>query len=282
MHQPIGICSWSLRPRRPRDLAVAFGRLQPQGVQLALDPIRRGEWTLDETRRALDGAGVRILSGMIAMDGEDYTSLDSIRETGGVRPDEHWERNLRAARDAAEIAGALRLDLVTFHAGFLPEDPHDPERGVMVERLCAIADAFFEHGVRLGFETGQETADTLIDVLAEIGREHVGVNFDPANMLLYGKDDPIEALEKLASQVLQIHVKDAKRSPVPGEWGTEMPVGSGDVPWTRFFDVLDARELDVSLVIEREAGEERLADIAHADRLVRAQLERIGREPTGP
>jgi sugar phosphate isomerase/epimerase len=292
MHQPIGVCSWSLRPKDPRELSVALGRLGVgthgdsqrgsagiSGVQLALDPMLFGGWSVDETRRALDGAGARVFSGMMGMQGEDYATLDTIRATGGVRPTRHWERNLKHARDAAQLAERLGIELVTFHGGFVPDDPADPERAVIVERLTAIAAAFEERGLRVALETGQEWADTVIDVLAEIGHTNVGVNFDPANMILYGRDDPIEALEKLASHVFQIHIKDARRSDVPGQWGTETPAGEGEVPWPRFFDALRARELDVALLIEREGGEERIEDVLRAARLVERELARIGRHP---
>ncbi len=277
MKQAIGVCSWSLRPETPRDLCAGLAKLGLHNCQLALDPVRLGHWELEETRSLLQAAGVRLLSGMMAMEGEDYSSLESIRRTGGVRPDRTFERNLRAARHNAEIAAELKLDLVTLHAGFMPDDGADPLRRVMVERLTAIADVFAQAGVRVAFETGQERADTLLDVLAELGREDVGVNFDPANMLLYGMDEPLEALEKLASQVFQIHIKDARRSKQSGAWGQETPVGDGEVPWNEFFRILQQREVHVALVIEREGGTDRLADIARADVFVREHLAAIGR-----
>lgn len=267
-----GVCSWSLRSRGPAELARAIAGLGLTHVQLALGPLCEAagaqRWPLDETRRALDEAGVGILSGMIGTRGEDYSSLASIRASGGVRPDEHWPANQAAARESAGLARGLGLDLVTLHAGFLPEDRRDPERGKLVDRLRVVADLFGEEGVRVGLETGQERAETLLEVLAEVARPNVGVNFDPANMILYGMGEPVAALEALLPHVLQVHVKDALPAARAGEWGSEVPCGGGAVVWPRFFDVLRAEPRSIDCVIERESGRDRAADVARARDLV--------------
>ncbi|MCB9906009.1 MAG: TIM barrel protein [Planctomycetes bacterium] len=264
----LGVCSWSLRPQGPRELAENVRSCGLRWVQLALDPLRSGDWSLDKTARSLNKSGIGIASGMISMRGEDYTSLASIRETGGVRPDEHWEENARAAVDSAKLAKELGLKLVSFHAGFLPHSGQELVRRLMVERIRTIADAFAAQDVRVALETGQEEAETLLRVLQEIDRPNVGVNFDPANMILYGMGDPHEALEQLAPHVMQVHVKDALPSEKPDEWGTEVPVGKGAVDWARFFEVLNENVGPVDRMIEREAGDERVADILRAAKLV--------------
>jgi sugar phosphate isomerase/epimerase len=264
----IGACSWSLRAGTPQDLAERLSKAGLSAVQLAIDPIRKSVWSVDAIAEALDEAGIRIRSGMMAMKGEDYSSLESIRKTGGVRSDEHWERNLEAAEDNAEIAAGLDIRLVTFHAGFLPHDRKDPLRAVMIERVLEIAERFVEHGVKVGLETGQETAETLVDVLEELGHPDIGVNFDPANLVLYGMGDPVAALKRLSSYVMQIHVKDARPSTAPGSFGEEVPVGKGAVDWAGFFKVYRDERMGCDLMIERESGEQRVQDIRAARELV--------------
>ncbi len=264
----LGVCSWSLQPTSPHDLAAKLKALRVDACQLALEPLRDSAWQIDETRAVLLDVGVEIRSGMMSMHCEDYSTLETIRVTGGVRPTQHWRRNLAIARADALLAGRLKLPLVSFHAGFLPHDPADPERATLLERLRAIVDVFEEHGVRVAFETGQESADTLVAVLDDLARPSAGVNFDPANMLLYGMGEPVDALKKLAPRVRQVHVKDARRTAQSGTWGSEVTVGTGDVDWKKFFAVLDAARLDVDLMIEREAGDDRLGDIAKAHALV--------------
>lgn len=274
----VGVCSWSLRPRNAAHLAELVRQTGLAAVQLDLDPIRTGAMGLDEVREALGRVGAVVASGMMRMAGEDYSTLESIRRTGGVVPDGTWPENLAAARATAPIAAALGIDLVTFHAGFIPHDPGDPLRPVLLGRIRELAVVFAEHGVRVALETGQETADTLLELLAELegampaGVPAPGVNFDPANMILYGMGDPIEALRRLAPRVLQLHVKDARPSPVPGEWGTEVRVGTGDVDWAAFFAVLRESGVTADLMIEREAGDDRVADIIAARDVVLRHL----------
>lgn len=265
----IGCCSWSLKAASPEELSDLVRDVGVGAVQLALRPLREGAWRLDRTVGALREGGIAIRSGMMEPAGEDYSSLESIRRTGGIRPDETWGENRRIAREDARIAAELGLRLVTFHAGFLPHDLADPRRAEMIGRLREIADVFWAHGIRLGLETGQETAQTLLSVLAELDRPAVGVNFDPANMILYNMGDPVAALEGLASSVQQIHIKDAVRSRVTGEWGVEVPVGEGDVDWEGFFGVVAGARLDVDLMIEREAGDDRVGDMRRAVGLLR-------------
>jgi sugar phosphate isomerase/epimerase len=266
----IGVCSWSLKAGSPEELAARARAVGVGCLQLALDPLRTGEWSTDETLRALGARGLEIRSGMMGAAGEDYSTLETIRATGGLRLDRHWEANRRAASANARLARALGLELVTLHAGFLPEEP-GPEREKLVARLGEVVDRFAEHGVRAAFETGQERAATLHGFLEELERPAAGVNFDPANMLLYDMGEPVEALATLAPWVRQIHVKDARRAREKGTWGREVPVGAGEVSWGRFFDVLAAQGLAVDLMIEREAGDDRLGDI-------RAARERVERE----
>lgn len=282
MAQTLGVCSWSLRPSNPGDLTARVRDVGLRHIQLALDPIRTGAWSEAEVVRLIESGAVIVRSGMMAMKGEDYSTLAAIRRTGGVRLDEHWAENLAAARDNAQLARRLGLSLVTFHAGFLPHvdrkaplcsgdrepplclDRGDRTRGVMIERLRTLADVFADVGIRVALETGQETARTLLDVLDELNRPSIGVNFDPANMILYGMGDPVAALQELAAHVVQIHIKDAQPAARAGEWGEEVVVGAGAVDWAGFFQVIQDRGLDVDLMIEREAGANRVDDIRKA------------------
>lgn len=275
----LAVCSWSLRPTGPADLAAKVRACGLDAVQLAHDPIRRGEWDEGETVRVLDGEGVAVVSGMMGMKGEDYSTLESIRRTGGVRTDETWPENLAAAEANAALAQRLGLGLVTFHAGFLPHEQADPERERMLDRLRRLAGVFGSRGVRVALETGQETADTLIAVLDDLNAgpdappAPVGVNFDPANMILYGMGDPITAFTRLSHHVAQVHLKDARPTERPGTWGTETPLGDGAVRWPDFFYVYRDADLRCDLVIERESGERRVEDVQSAAEYVRPLLQ---------
>lgn len=265
----IGVCSWSLRPDSPAELVAALRRLGIDGVQLALSPMVHEARMWREAVATLREAGIDILSGMMAMAGEDYSTLQSIARTGGVRPDATWDANQRHARAVAALASHERIRLITFHAGFIPHDRGDAERHKIIERLRLVADVFADVGVALALETGQETAATLSRALDDLNCDNVGVNFDPANMILYGIGDPVESLRALAPRVRQIHVKDALPSERAGAWGSEVVAGTGAVKWREFFDIALRIQPAVNFVIEREAGPDRERDIAAARDLIR-------------
>ncbi|MGP1347972.1 MAG: sugar phosphate isomerase/epimerase family protein [Phycisphaerales bacterium] len=267
----LGVCSWSLEPRSPEALFERVRSIGLRGVQLALAPLRDGAWSIDAVVRSAREHGIDIISGMMQTIGEDYSTIDRIRETGGLRPDEHWNANLANANRDAAVARELGISLVTFHAGFIPAQATDPLHEAMVERIAGIAAVFGEHGVRIALETGQEAAETLRAMLdlPALAAHSVGVNFDPANMILYGAGNPVSALRRLRRHTVQVHIKDAIESPSPGaQWGSEVPVGRGDVDWAAFFAALDDGPA-VNAVIEREAGRQRVHDIRTAAGLAR-------------
>jgi len=260
----VAVCSWSLAPESPEGLAAALGRVGISAVQLALVPVAESPWGWSEAPRVLRDAGIEIVSGMLATVGEDYTTLDTIRRTGGVAPTATWSATRDRASRVADVAAAAGIELVTMHAGFIPEDVTDRSRAVVLHRLKEIGDLLASRNLRLGLETGQEDAPTLMAALDELDHPAIGVNFDPANMILYDMGDPVEAVRTLGSRVVQVHIKDARRTSTPGEWGTEVPVGEGEVDWPRFLAAVDDVAPTVDLVIEREAGATREADIATA------------------
>ncbi len=280
MRPRVGVCSWSLLPVGPGNLVE---KLKPTGItsiQLALDPIRTGAWDEAQTVSALREGGISILSGMMGTAGEDYSTLETIKATGGIAPDHTWPDNLAAAKHNAALAKRLGITLVTFHAGFLPHDRADPRRPILLDRLRQLAEIFADHGVQIAFETGQESAGTLLAILVDINSSlaartpklTVGVNFDPANMILYGMGDPVASLRALAPAVRQIHIKDALPAKTPGTWGEEVPAGAGAVDWKAFFGVYRSCGFDagqgINLVIEREAGAARVQDVIKAHELI--------------
>jgi sugar phosphate isomerase/epimerase len=270
----LAVCSWSLEPASADDLLKKLAATGLRRLQIALDPVREnagGAWTELAARSAAQG--ITFVSGMMGTIGEDYTTLDSIRRTGGVVPDATWPDNWKSIQKDADLAGRLGLELVTFHAGFLPHEETDPSFAKLQDRLRRIADLFHSHGMALGLETGQETAETLAHFLRKLDHRAVGVNLDPANMLLYDKGDPVAAVRALGPWLKQCHLKDAVRTKVPGQWGEEVVLGTGKVDWKAFFEALSAAGFSGNLCIEREAGQQRVADI----RAAREYVERLSR-----
>lgn len=289
---PLALCSWSLTPASPEELASTVRTTGLSRVQLALGPLvdsvghdpKQGShaWRVAHTRRVLEDAGITIVSGMMATMGEDYSSLSSIRATGGVLPDRHWATNLARARQHALLASELGLSLVSFHAGFVPEET-GRERDAIIARVRTLARLFACFDITLALETGQEHVHTLLDFLREVGEPTLRINFDPANMLLYGMGEPVEALRTLvashASLIAQVHLKDALPTGTPGTWGQEVAIapsrtatsdGRASVAWPALLGVLrDAGLLHrIDLVLEREAGTSRAQDIARGAHVI--------------
>ncbi len=268
----VAVCSWSLEPKSLDELLQLLAQTGIRRTQIALDPIRGnqgGGWT--DVAGKCRAAGVTLVSGMFGTKGEDYTTLETIRRTGGVVPDATWDENWRSIQADAEVAEKLGLRLVTFHAGFLPEESARAAFQKVQGRLRQIADHFAARGIALGLETGQEKVDTLAAFLKALERKNVGVNFDPANIILYGSGDPVAAVKVLLPWVRQCHVKDAVRTKTPGTWGEEVALGKGQVDWKTILETLDASGFAGPLCIEREAGHARVAEIRQA----REQLERL-------
>lgn len=264
----LAVCSWSLQPTSPQDLISKLQETGARRVQLALDPLRDEPVVWGKSPELLQQAGISIVSGMFGCVGEDYSTLDTIRLTGGLAPDATWEQNWKQIQTTVALTRRLGLKLVTFHAGFLPHDEQDPAFAKMKQRLGEVAEIFGARGIALGLETGQETAPALLALLQKLDRPSVGVNFDPANMLLYDKGNPIEALRTLGPWIRQVHIKDARRTKVPGTWGDEVAAGTGEVDWPAFFATLREVGFQGDLCIEREAGVQRVADIRAARELV--------------
>ena len=264
----LAVCSWSLQPDSPEALLVKVKEIGIPRLQIALDPFRENPAVWNKFHEAARAQGVTCVSGMFGTLGEDYTTMESIRKTGGVVPDKTWPKNWENIQQIATLAKQMGLKLVTFHAGFLPHEESDPDFQKLLERISNIADLFAQHGLELGFETGQEEAGTLKSFLEKLGRKNVGVNFDPANMILYDKGNPIEALRTLGPWLKQCHIKDANKTRKPGEWGEEVPAGAGQVDWKAFFRTLKELRYEGWCCIEREAGTQRVADIRTAGKMV--------------
>ena len=265
----VGVCSWSFRLPFDR-VAEEMKKLGLKRVHLALQPFLEGESRHGnkESPEALERVKARVASGewvlsatMIGFPQEDYSTLDTIKKTGGVVPDDAWESNKKIVKAAAKLSAELKSPLLALHAGFLDEN-NPAALKKYTERVKFIMDVCGEVGVPVALETGQETADSLIGFLETLPGS--GVNFDPANMILYGKGDPIAAARKLAPWIRHIHVKDAIKTKVPGTWGTEVPWGDGEVGQTAFLAALEEGGYNGAFAIEREGGNDRIGDIALA------------------
>jgi sugar phosphate isomerase/epimerase len=264
----IGVCSWSLQVKSIPELRQLLDRLGINVVQIACGDPHHAAWEEgDRMPEAARTAGFQMTGAMLGFPGEDYTTPQTIQKTGGFGDPALRPERLQRLQWALDRTRALGLTDLMLHAGFIPE-PGNPDRKPFLDTLARVSDLARAKGVTIAFETGQETADLLRLTLDELQCANLKVNFDPANMLLYDKGDPIRAVEILGPDIRSVHVKDANRTRVPGTWGEEVPLGQGQVNIRKFVETLKKVGYQGPLCIEREVGnqEERLRDVAHGIR----------------
>lgn len=229
-----------------------------------------------EFKAAREASGVVVTAVFVMWPGHIWNLVGGPRTIGLVPEATRGARVVRAIR-ISNWARAAGIDALTSHVGFIPEDPDDPRYPPFIETMRELIDYFIDQGQTFAFETGQETAATLVRTIRDIDRgPHVGVNLDPANLLLYGKSVPLEVADLLAPYVFNTHCKDG-RPPRPGEGlGHEEPLGQGEVGIVELIRRLYAAGYRGPLTIEREiTGDRQIADILAAKQLletVRAEL----------
>jgi sugar phosphate isomerase/epimerase len=206
-----------------------------------------------EFNKRLADFGIKITCVFAGFDGESYADIPTVKRTVGLMPRETRAARTTELKSIADFARELKVNVVGIHLGFVPHDPSDPEYREMLDITRDVCDHCKRNGQALHLETGQEPVDVLIEFLDDVDRDNLFVNFDPANMILYGAGEPIPALEKLGSRVRSIHCKDATWSDKPGEtWGREVALGEGDVDMDAFVKTLKKIGYDGPLTIERE------------------------------
>ncbi len=224
--------------------------------------------------------GIQISVVFAGFDGESYADIPTVSRTVGLVPPETRAERLKELKEIADFARLLGVGAVGLHLGFVPHDTADPLHADVVSVTREICDYCKNNGQNVHLETGQESADTLLQFLGEVNRDNLFVNFDPANMILYGCGEPIAALKKVGPYVRSVHCKDAKWAAKPGvEWGSEVPLGEGDVGFEIFLRTLKEIGYTGPLTIEREIPQEpsrQKEEIGRGIRLLNELKNKIG------
>lgn len=228
----------------------------------------------EELIRELRESGIKITVVFCGYRGEDYSR---VKETVGFTNPSLQEERIRKTYEISDLAKDLGVDKIGAHVGFIPENRQDLIYRSMVEAIRKIADYCKKNGQMFVFETGQEKAEVLLNFIKDVGRDNLGVNFDPANMVLYGSGDPIKALETLRDYIVSVHCKDA-RTPKTGDlFGAQTRLGEGEVDIPRFIRKLKEIGYKGPLTIEREVKDrdQQTSDVLKGKRL----LERLRKDP---
>ena len=241
---------------------------------------KRNQKDADEFIAKCDGIQVTAVFG--GFTGESYADIATTARTVGLVPQDTREERVGIFKEVSDFAAMLKCDTVGMHIGFVTEDRDSDDYKNLIAVTRDILDHVGGNGQRMHLETGKETADHLLHFIHDVERDNLFINFDPANMILYGTGEPIEALQKVGKYVRSVHCKDATWAAegVRGtEWGCEVPLGDGDVGMETYLRTLKEIGYDGPLTIEREIPEDpeqQKADIGHAADLLTALREKIG------
>jgi sugar phosphate isomerase/epimerase len=220
----------------------------------------------------LDELGIKLTAVFGGFEGESYADIPTVARTVGLVPPNTRSSRTEEMKEIADFAKLLGCDVAALHLGFVPHDRDDSLYQQVIDVTRDLCDHCRSSGQSLHLETGQEDADTLLRFMGDVQRDNLFVNFDPANMILYGTGEPIEALRKIGQYVRSVHCKDAKWAANPGkEWGREVPLGEGDVGFENYLRTLDEIGYAGPLTIEREIPQEpdrQKAEIGGAVRLL--------------
>lgn len=264
-------------------LGVAWdviAQLKVPTIQLhAPSPEKRNQESAEAFREQLNQMGVQCTAVFGGFEGESYADIPTVVQTVGLVPADTRQSRLQEMLEISDFAHWLGCDTVALHLGFIPHDPEADGYADIVDVTRQLCDHCAGHQQFLHLETGQETAEGLLEFIKQVDRENLKINFDPANMILYGTGEPIEALRSVGAHVRSIHCKDGTWSDQPGEtWGAEVALGKGDVGMEKYLQTLKEIGYDGPLTIEREIPqdpERQLAEIGQAIELLtnlRAQV----------
>ncbi len=235
-------------------------------------PQSRTQENADKFLARLKEYGIRLTAVFGGFEGESYADIPTVARTVGLVPPETRSERTQELKEISDFARLLGCNVVGLHVGFVPHDTSDPLYGEVLEVTREVCDHCRANGQNLHLETGQETADALLQFIGDVQRDNLFINFDPANMILYGTGEPIAALKKVGKYVRSVHCKDGTWAANPGqEWGREVPLGEGDVGMENYLRTLKEIGYDGPLTIEREIPQEperQKAEIGHAIRLL--------------
>lgn len=214
---------------------------------------------------ALKAEHFTVVTAVCSYIGEDYKDIPTVKQTVGLVPENTRAERIARTKAVSDVARELGLDSVACHIGFISHDFGGREYSTMRDVAREICDYCGKNGQSFTLETGQEPAKVLLQFIADVGRPNLKINFDPANMILYGTGDPIEALGVLGRHVVSVHCKDGDWPPVdqPDALGTERPLGDGAVNVPAFIAKLKEIGYRGVLSVEREEPDQakRAADI---------------------
>lgn len=244
--------------------------------QLGLDVVQIGalpdkfyeEDGMEQLRLCLQENKIRASAVCAVYENENYADMAAVVETVGLTNPKTSPERMAHTKRCAILANHLGAGIVTTHIGVMPEETDSKGYRDLLTTVREIADFCGSNGLVFAMETGQETAEAMLQFIKDVGRNNVKVNFDPANMILYGTGGALEAVEVLRDHIVHVHVKDGLSPDENGKLGTEVLLSEGEVGIREYVRKLVEIGYKGPLVIEREAGNDRISDIKRGKELL--------------
>ena len=216
----------------------------------------------EKLKQAVEANNIEITTLWTGFSGKAVWNFTEGPLTIGLVPPDKRKTRIKELRKASDFARWIDVESLTTHIGFIPENPNDPVYISLIDVLKNVAEFLEDRGQSFWFETGQETPVTLLRTFEDVGADNFGVNFDPANLLMYGKANPIDALDILGGYVRDVHAKDGEYPKSGYQLGEEKPLGEGRVNFPVFISKLKELNYSGALTIEREiSGPQQIVDI---------------------
>lgn len=208
--------------------------------------------------KKLDSYGIELTCVFGGFEGESYADIPTVEKTIGLVPVSTRSARLQEMKEVSDFTRLLGCNTIGLHLGVVPHDTQSREYSEIIEVTRQLCDHALYNEQNVHLETGQESAEALVQFIGDMKRPNLFINFDPANMILYGMGEPIPALKQVGAYVRSIHCKDATWSDQPGvTWGAEVPLGKGQVDMRAFLMTLKEIGYYGPLTIEREIPQDR-------------------------
>lgn len=226
------------------------------------DPMGYTEQDADAIKKACNKYGVRVTTFWCGWSGPCVWNFTDGPSTIGLVPEAYRMIRMKELIKGAEFAKKIGVKNVATHCGFIPENPNTTEFTGFVNCIRNLAEQYNYIGQNFLFETGQETPTTLCRVIETVNSGNLGINLDTANLILYGKGNPVDALDVIGKYIMNLHIKDGFYPTNGTDLGREIKVGEGKVNFPLFIKKLKETGYDGPMTIEREiSGDEQIKDI---------------------
>ncbi len=260
----VGVFLSCLRIEEPLEALKKVKEMGFRVVQLGMESFsedREKRKALKETLKELD---LKVVTFFAGFSGADWTDISTIRKTVGFADEERLEERVELSKKVADLAGEIGAEAMAAHIGFIPEDRNSSLYKKMLSATGDVIDHCQKREIYFAFETGQETPEELLAFIQALNRENTRVNFDTANLTLYGKGYPLPGIRVLKDYIISVHAKDGLWPKEKGKLGKEVPLGEGEANIKECVKELIKIGYQGPLIIEREAGEDRIGDILRA------------------